>query len=150
MAGALGSLVHALRSLFWYVGNRLLIVSWLAMYIMLPFVGMTLALIFYFVIRGGFFSPQATVQETSLFGFAALAGLIGMFSPQAVLKLKQVAETVLAKPESGKESLPQDPEPVIVASVPISHNGAGDESEKKAVQKQDSGSTTNEDTSIGG
>ena len=54
LAGALGSLVHALRSLYWYVGNRTLVRSWLAMYVLLPFVGATLALIFYFVIRGGF------------------------------------------------------------------------------------------------
>jgi hypothetical protein len=31
-----------------------------------------------------------------------------MFSEQAVLKLKEVAETVLAKPEPGEDSKPQD------------------------------------------
>lgn len=108
LAGALGSLVHALRSLYWYVGHRELRWSWLAMYILLPFVGTTLGLVFYFVIRGGFFSPQATVQQTSPFGFAALAGLVGMFSEQAVLKLKEVAETLLAKPQPGADAKPQE------------------------------------------
>jgi len=108
MAGALGGLVHALRSLYWYVGNRELVFSWLAMYILLPFVGSTLALIFYFVIRGGFFSPEATIEQTSPFGFAALAGLVGMFSEQAVLKLKEVAETLLAKPHPGEDAVPQE------------------------------------------
>jgi hypothetical protein len=103
MAGALGSLVHALRSLYWYVGNRELVFSWLAMYILLPFVGSTLGLVFYFVIRGGFFSPSATIEQTSPFGFAALAGLVGMFTEQAVLKLKQVAETLLAEPQEGAD-----------------------------------------------
>jgi len=110
MAGALGSLVHALRSLYWYVGNRELVFSWLAKYILLPFVGSTLGLVFYFVIRGGFFSPEATIEQTSPFGFAGLGALVGMFSEQAVLKLKDVAETLLAKPEAGKDPATQEKE----------------------------------------
>lgn len=108
MSGALGSLVHALRSLYWYVGNRELVMSWLAKYILLPFVGSTLGLVFYFVIRGGFFSPEATIEQTSPFGFAALSGLVGMFSEQAVLKLKEVAETLLAKPQEGRDTVPEE------------------------------------------
>ena len=108
MAGALGSLVHSLRSFYWYVGNHALVLNWVAMYILLPFVGSTLGLVFYFVIRGGFFSPQTTVEQTSPFGFAALAGLVGMFSEQAVLKLKDVAETLLTKPRPGVNSKPQE------------------------------------------
>ena len=110
LAGALGSLVHALRSLYWYVGNRELVWSWLAKYILLPFVGSTLGLVFYFVIRGGFFSPEATIEQTSPFGFAGLGALVGMFSEQAVLKLKDVAETLLAKPEPGGDAVPQEEE----------------------------------------
>ncbi|HID64867.1 MAG TPA: hypothetical protein EYP49_19280 [Anaerolineae bacterium] len=108
MAGALGSLVHALRSLYWYVGNRELVMSWLVMYILLPFVGATLALVFYFVIRGGFFSSEATIEQTSPFGFAGLGALVGMFSEQAVLKLKEVAETLLSKPHPGEDAVPQE------------------------------------------
>lgn len=107
MAGALGSLVHALRSFYWYVGNRELMWSWFTMYILLPFVGATIGLVFYLVIRGGFFSPQATVQQTSPFGFAALSAIVGLFSEQAVLKLKQVAETMLTEAPEGKDSKPQ-------------------------------------------
>ncbi len=103
IAGALGSLVHALRSLYWYVGNRDLVRSWLAKYILLPFVGSTLAIVFYFVVRGGLFSPSATIQETSPFGFAALAGLVGMFSDQAAEKLKDVAATLLTPTPKGKD-----------------------------------------------
>jgi len=111
LAGALGSLVHALRSLYWYAGNRELVWSWLAKYILLPFVGSTLGLVFYFVIRGGFFSPEATIEQTSPFGFAGLGALVGMFSEQAVLKLKEVAETLLAKPSAGKNPAPQEGKP---------------------------------------
>jgi hypothetical protein len=109
-AGALGSLVHALRSLYWYIGNRQLVRSWVAKYLMQPFAGTALAVVFYLVIRGGFFSPQAGFEQTSPFGFAALASLVGMFSEQAVLKLKDVAETILAKPKPGEDAKPQDSE----------------------------------------
>jgi len=108
LAGALGSLVHTVRSVYWYVGNRKLKWSWLAKYILQPFAGSALAVIFYVVVRGGFFSPQTTFANTSPFGFAALAAMVGLFSEQAVLKLKEVAETVLAKPAPGADSEPQD------------------------------------------
>lgn len=110
LAGALGALVHALRSFYWYVGHRMLLRNWLPFYILRPFIGTTLGLLFYLVIRGGFFSSQATTQEMSPFGFAALAGLVGLFSEQAVLKLKQVAETLLARAPKGEESKPQKEE----------------------------------------
>lgn len=51
--------------------------------------------------------PGATTKEISPFGFAALAGLIGMFSEQAVLKLKEIAETLLTKPQPGADAKPQ-------------------------------------------
>jgi len=37
----------------------------------------------------------------------ALSAMVGMFSEQAVLKLKEIAETVLSKPPAGKDSKPQ-------------------------------------------
>lgn len=106
LAGALGSLIHAMRSVYWYVGNRNLVRSWLAKYFVMPFTGSALAVMFYFVIRGGFFSPQSDFSQTSPFGFAALSAMVGLFSEQAVLKLKQVAETILSKPESGADPTP--------------------------------------------
>jgi len=107
LAGALGSLVHGIRSLYWYIGNRQLVRSWVAKYLMQPFAGTALAVVFYLVVRAGFFSPHAGFEETSPFGFAASAALVGMFSEQAVLKLKEVAETILAKPKPGADAKPQ-------------------------------------------
>lgn len=100
LAGALGSLVHGLRSLSWYVGNRELRWSWLAMYVLLPFVGALLAVVFYFVIRAGFGGNQAA---TGHFGFAAFSALIGLFSEQAIQRLKLVAETMLSKVDPGED-----------------------------------------------
>jgi hypothetical protein len=104
MAGALGSMVHVLRSFYWYLGTRELVVSWWAKYIFLPFVGATLGIIFYLVVRGGFFSPQATIDQTMPFSFVAIAALVGMFSEAAISKLKEVAETLLKAPEKGDDA----------------------------------------------
>jgi hypothetical protein len=105
-AGALGSLVHALRSAYWYVGNRNLVRSWIPKYLLLPFCGAILAVLFYFIVRGGFFSPRSNSMHTSQYGFCALACLVGLFSEQAVLKLKQVADTVFMTTEEGKDANP--------------------------------------------
>jgi hypothetical protein len=105
-AGALGSLVHALRSAYWYVGNRNLVRSWIPKYLLLPFCGATLAVLFYLIVRGGFFSPRASLPQTSPFGFCALGCLVGLFSEQAVLKLKQLAETFFMATEQGKDANP--------------------------------------------
>jgi hypothetical protein len=108
LAAALGNLVHTVRSVYWYVGNRSLKWSWVAKYVLQPFAASALAVIFYLVVRGGFFSPQTTFENTSPFGFAALAALVGLFSEQAVLKLKTVAETVFQPPAPGADATPQD------------------------------------------
>ncbi len=102
ITGALGSLVHGFRSLFWYVGNRAFASSWILMYFLLPFIGASLSLIFYFVLRGGLFSPNATVDATSPFGFIGVAGLVGMFSNKAALKLQEIAESIFSTKESTK------------------------------------------------
>lgn len=106
LAGALGSLVHSLRSFYWYVGNRELVLSWLAMYILIPIIGSLLGLIFYITIRGGII-PQVAIKDTNPFVFVAISALVGMFSVQAALKLQDVAETVFTKAGAGRESKPQ-------------------------------------------
>ena len=105
--GALGSLVHGLRSIYWYIGNRSLVWSWVPKYLIQPFGAAVLAVVFYLVIRGGFFSADAGSQHTSPFGFMALSAMVGMFSEQAVLKLKEIAETLLSKPPPGKDAEPE-------------------------------------------
>lgn len=125
LAGALGALVHGLRSLSWYIGNRRAVWSWSAMYFMLPFLGAGLAAIFYLVIRGGFFSPTSTVETTSPFGFAALAALVGMFTEPAVIKLRKVAITVFEPPEQGKDHV--GPAPTITEISPKEGSTEGGE-----------------------
>jgi hypothetical protein len=124
LGGALGSLLHSLRSLYWYAGNRKLIWSWAVMYILLPFSGAVLATIFYVVIRAGFL-PQSGPQSgaSTPYAFAALGALVGLFSEEAVLKLKQVAETVFAKTEQGKDRAAAVPK--VTSIFPSSGPAAG-------------------------
>ncbi|HEX7192855.1 MAG TPA: IPT/TIG domain-containing protein [Thermoanaerobaculia bacterium] len=104
LSGFLGALVYSLRSFFWYTGNRELKWSWLLMYLLVPIVGAMLAVIFYMLLRGGLFSPTTTVADTSPFGFAAIAALVGMFTNQASEKLRSVFETLMTKPATGRDA----------------------------------------------
>jgi len=88
--GAVGSAIQAMTFYASYVGKRTFERSWTVWYVFRPFVGMPLALIFYFVIRGGFFSLAAGTEAVSPFGVAALCGLVGMFSKQAMDKLQEL------------------------------------------------------------
>lgn len=108
LAGALGGLVRSLRSLAWYAGNRELKKSWLLQYILSPFVGSTLAIVTYFVIRGGFVSAGSTIRQPSVYVYAGIASIVGIASEPVALKLKQVAESLFTKPGEGKDSKPQN------------------------------------------
>jgi hypothetical protein len=104
LAGALGGLIHSARSFYWYVGNRELRRSWLMMYYLRPLAGAALAAVFYLVIRGGFIPDS---ESGNTLAFVALAALVGLFSEEAVLKLKEVAENIFKKTPQGKDAEPQ-------------------------------------------
>lgn len=145
LAGALGGTLHSLRSLYWYVGCRDLLQSWILMYVLLPFTGAILSVIFYSVLRAGLV-PTPTNKDTSV-AIIAIAVLVGLFSQQAAVKLKDIFDALLAKPDSGPpgESKPQGSVPPGTppkASVPsgtqLSQGGAKpafDEAQGKAGDK---------------
>lgn len=107
VCAALGNMVHLLRSFFRYVGNMRLKWNWVPMYIFLPVVAATLGVVFYLVMRGGLLSAKTGLADTNLFGFAAAAALVGMFTEMAVIKLRDVAMAFFAPLESleGKDRL---------------------------------------------
>jgi hypothetical protein len=75
LVSALGSYIHATVSFSDFVGNRQLAASWMWWYLLRVFVGSSLAVIFYFAIRGGFFSGASNSTDLNVYGIAALAGL---------------------------------------------------------------------------
>jgi len=117
LSGALGSLLHSLRSLYWYAGNRKLVWSWAIMYMLLPFSGAVLSTIFYIIIRAGFLPSTGTSPSvpSTPYGFAALGALVGLFSEEAVLKLKQVAETVFSRTPPGKDHVAPPPKVALIS-----------------------------------
>jgi hypothetical protein len=91
--GALGGCLHAATSFVAFAGNEKLHASWVWYYLLRAPISGVLALIAYFGVRGGFFSP-GTNGTVNVFGIAALAGLVGMFSKQATEKLDEVFSTL--------------------------------------------------------
>lgn len=115
VAAVLGSYVHSATSFVTYAGNRQLVTSWAWWYLLRPLIGSALALIFYFALRGAFFSLSASTQDLNVFGIAALGGMVGMFSKEATDKLhelfrdlfrvaSEVRRTDKLDEEEGKES----------------------------------------------
>ena len=85
-AGALGSYLHAIRSITDYIGGRQLISSWFWWYITRPFLGMAMGLVFYAVLRGGFLTGSpADAKVVNPFGVLAIGALVECF-PQGSSK----------------------------------------------------------------
>lgn len=129
VAGALGSYIHSATSYSDYRGNRQFGPSWLLWYLLRPLVGVCLALIVYFAMRGGLLSvvlggsaaaDAAKAENINPFGIAAISGLTGMFSKQAADKLAEVFTTLFRSggDENRKDSLAPAPPPVIKLIAP--------------------------------
>lgn len=109
LAGALGSLTHTLTSFGDYVGNRELSTNWIWFLVLRIPIGIALAVLFYFIIRGGLLIPTVQVQgpgaanahdTTALlnpYSIAAFSALAGMFAKQATDKLAAVFDVVFTK-----------------------------------------------------
>lgn len=108
-AGAIGSLTHAMTSFGDYVGNKELNTNWIWFLVLRIPTGIALALLFYFIVRGGLLLP--TLQATpslenqfhsnatvaiSPYGIAGFSALAGMFSKQATDKLAAVFDVAFA------------------------------------------------------
>ena len=105
--GALGSVVHAMTSLADYVGNRLLVSSWGLWYVTRVFVGSSLALIIYLIIRAGLLAPAADVRVINSFGIVAVSVLVGMFSKATLDKINSVADVLFRGEKPYQEGIQQ-------------------------------------------
>jgi hypothetical protein len=121
ISGGAGAMVHALRSFSAHMGTRHLTVGWGWWYLLRPLEGAVIALAFYLVLRGGLIGSNAADQTTakviSIYGMAGIAVLVGMFSQEAVAKLKVVAETLFSKATSTATAQPA-PKPVLTKIAP--------------------------------
>jgi hypothetical protein len=122
-ASALGSYVHAATSFGDYVGNRELRRSWTWWYLLRFWIGIAIALLFYFALRGGFLVADGSSSDLNPYGIAALAGMTGLFSKQATDKLNEVFVTLFrVAPGSGDDaranSIVSDRQPRVTSLNP--------------------------------
>ncbi len=95
IAGAIGACVFSLYAVAHHLGRlHDFQVRWTAWYFLRPFIGAGLAMIFYFLIRGGVLTVGTSLQNLNLIVVAGLSGLVGMFSEQALRKTRDVADTI--------------------------------------------------------
>lgn len=122
LVGAAGSLIQAATSFGDYVGNREFFSSWVPWYVLRLVVGVLLALLLYFAVRGGFLNGNSQSGNVNPYGIAALAGLSGLFSKQATDKLKEVFETLFRVSKTSGDAQRRDSlgdtSPVVTAIEP--------------------------------
>lgn len=96
-AGMMGAIIRGIHSFFKHLGLGDFSFKWTWFYLLLPFSGAALSVVIYLVIRGGFYtSSYGEGLSLNVFSFAALAALTGLFSDNALEKLRQVARVLLA------------------------------------------------------
>jgi hypothetical protein len=66
--GVLGSFLHTAKSFAGFAGNRALVASWTWWNVLQPFIGMTFALLFYIIVRAGFFATGAGPSAVNAYG----------------------------------------------------------------------------------
>ncbi len=98
-ASIIGATVQAIGSIAQHCSKCDLTSPWAVWYFTRPMVGAGLALALYFVIRGGLLNLSTDASALSIYGIAGLSGIVGMFTNQATLKLRDVAETLLSTKE---------------------------------------------------
>lgn len=95
-AGILGALLRGIGSFVRHLGLGDFSFQWAWFYLLLPLSGAIVSLAIYLVLRGGFYGGGVGKGLVlNVFAFAALAVLTGLFSENAIEKLRQVAVTLL-------------------------------------------------------
>jgi hypothetical protein len=94
LAGGIGSYIHGVSSFVTYVGNRSFVNSWAPWYLLRPFMGIAMSVVFYVVVRGGVLVMSGGVSSVDPYAMMTVAALAGMFSKQASDKLAEVFDTL--------------------------------------------------------
>ena len=116
IAGALGSYIHAATSFSAFVGNEQLGRTWVWWYLLRIPIGAALGVIFALFLRAGFLGGK----ETTPYVVAALGALSGMFSRQAIDKMKELFDMFFSSKanEERKDKLQTGVKPEVTAVTP--------------------------------
>jgi hypothetical protein len=91
--GALGSVLHAIKSLVAFVGNGTFSSRWALFYFSQPYVGALMALFVVFIVKADLAASPRTPDN--FVTVASIAVLAGLFSDTAAQKLKEIFDTVV-------------------------------------------------------
>jgi hypothetical protein len=122
--GAMGGSTHALSSFARFAGNRELVRSWVWWYLLRAPIGIALAIVIYFVVRGGLLTAGGSTSGTggaNPYGLGAIAALAGLCSESATMKLSEVFDA-LFKPNraADKDTITTSQAPTIKSLAPAS------------------------------
>lgn len=124
--GAIGACVHAAIYFVGYVGRGNFVSKWFLYYLIQPFMGGVLALIFYCIVRGGLIqnttAPSASVGTTGInvFFISGISAMVGFFSKLAIQRMEELFRTtVAASPGAARTSTS---EPGITSIEPPSYS----------------------------
>lgn len=132
LIGATGGSVHALGSFGLFVGQRRIVRSWVWWYLLRAPIGLALAVLFYFLIRGGLVvtptngpnaqggteAAQNGLAGVNIYGVGALAGLAGLCSEIATRKLREVFETLFRPAQELGDKAAGPSGPTLVSADP--------------------------------
>jgi hypothetical protein len=100
VGGALGGTLHGIASLTAHVAAGDFDKKWTLWYLANPFIGAALATAFLFVLQAGLGGQAAPSAQSGLYGIAAVATLIGLFSRHALNKLKEIFDVAFARADT--------------------------------------------------
>jgi hypothetical protein len=119
LSGLVGSYIHAVNSFVSYVGNRRFYKSWASWYVLRPFLGVAMALVFYVAVRGGVLVLSGGNSTVDPYAMMTVAALAGMFSKQASDKLAEVFDTLFrSRADEERRDKLQNPVPKLTALEP--------------------------------
>jgi hypothetical protein len=151
LSGALGGLLHATRSFTWYVGHSSLKWRWVPYEILTLFTGAGLATIIYVVIRGGIVSGKGSAADINPYGFAAIGGIVGLFSEQALEMLRRVASDFFAEAPKGADALPaESTASTVTATATVTATTEETAAQAPGVQSGDATAITANTVTLGG
>ena len=120
--GALGACLHGITSLGFHCSRKDFGPEWTFWYLYRPPVGALLALIFYLIINGGLVSQVDINNKNKFFLLLGLSGLIGLFSKQALIRLRMIFDAIFA---SEKDEPPENSDRSGVLNEPKPQSGDG-------------------------
>ncbi|KYK37844.1 MAG: hypothetical protein HXS46_20670 [Theionarchaea archaeon] len=100
--GALGGLVYSMTLFAHYIGREDFKTRYWCWYVLRPLIGAILAVILYLAFRGAFFTFSTGTQNLNPSCIAALGGVVGIFSQEAMEKLRELARNLFNVEESEK------------------------------------------------